>query len=147
MKNEFCTYEQALALKELGFDEPCFGRYLSSLIPSNFTEYHLETEFGMNESPKDWINSNFLDKACSAPLKQQVLRFFREKYDYHIVITNTNGLGKSKGFGYEISIQNSNDIIAEYGSIYVPNEPWLNTYEEAESACIDKLIEILKAKK
>ena len=81
-----------------------------------------------------------------APLKQQVLRLFREKYDYHIVITNTNGLGKSKGFGYEISIQNSNDIIAEYGSIYVPNEPWLNTYEEAESACIDKLIELVKNK-
>ena len=77
---------------------------------------------------------------------QQVLRFFREKYDYHIVITNTNGLGKSKGFGYEISIQNSNNIIAEYGSIYVPNEPWLNTYEEAENACIDKLIELVKNK-
>jgi len=25
MKNEFVPQEQALALKELGFDEPCFG--------------------------------------------------------------------------------------------------------------------------
>ena len=24
MENEFVTYEQAVALKELGFDEPCF---------------------------------------------------------------------------------------------------------------------------
>ena len=27
MKNEFVTYEIALELKELGFDEPCFKAY------------------------------------------------------------------------------------------------------------------------
>ena len=27
MEKEFTPYEQALALKELGFDEPCFGVY------------------------------------------------------------------------------------------------------------------------
>ena len=27
MNKEFITYEQALALKELGFDEPCFKGY------------------------------------------------------------------------------------------------------------------------
>ena len=27
MKEQFCTYEIALKLKELGFDEPCFGYY------------------------------------------------------------------------------------------------------------------------
>ena len=27
MENEFIPYEQALALKELGFDEPCIGYY------------------------------------------------------------------------------------------------------------------------
>jgi hypothetical protein len=26
MKNEFIPYEQSLELKELGFDEPCFGK-------------------------------------------------------------------------------------------------------------------------
>ena len=30
MKNEFIPYEQALALKELGFDELCFGGYYSN---------------------------------------------------------------------------------------------------------------------
>ncbi len=28
MNKEFIPYEQALALKELGFDEPCFGYYV-----------------------------------------------------------------------------------------------------------------------
>jgi hypothetical protein len=27
MNKEFVPYEQALALKELGFNEPCFGNY------------------------------------------------------------------------------------------------------------------------
>ena len=27
MDKEFIPYEQALALKELGFDEPCFATY------------------------------------------------------------------------------------------------------------------------
>jgi hypothetical protein len=27
MEKHFVTYNQALALKELGFDEPCFGAY------------------------------------------------------------------------------------------------------------------------
>ena len=30
MEKEFIPYEQALALKELGFDEPCFGYYYAS---------------------------------------------------------------------------------------------------------------------
>ena len=27
MEKEFVLYEQSLALKELGFDEPCFNRF------------------------------------------------------------------------------------------------------------------------
>jgi hypothetical protein len=27
MENEFVSYEHAIRLKELGFDEPCFGFY------------------------------------------------------------------------------------------------------------------------
>ena len=133
MTKEFVTYEQAVALRDIGFDYGCLAQY-------GDTEEGIGFEIWNDENYHMWENS------VGAPLKQQVLRFFREKYYYHIVITNTNGLGKSKGFGYEISIQDSNDVLADYGSIY-HNEPWLETYEEAESACIDKLIEILKAKK
>jgi hypothetical protein len=123
MNNEFIPYEQALALKELGFDEPCFGWFRSTLIPSNFTEYFLETEFDMNESPSDWVNSNFLEEACSAPLYQQAFRWFREKYNlreqygafpHHTIITN-----------YLIDGNNE---------------------ENAELECLKKLIEIVKNK-
>ena len=79
MTHLFVPYEQALELKELGFNETCFGWFRSTLIPSNFTEFFLETEFGMNESPSDWVNSNLLDKACSAPLYQQAFSFLLKR--------------------------------------------------------------------
>jgi len=127
MEKEFITYEQALELKGIGFNEPCFGWFRSTLIPSNFTEYFLETEFGMNESPSDWVNSNFLDKACSAPLYQQAFRWFREKYDLFFPIN------KDDAEQYYFTI-NKIDYCK-------------NNYEEAELECLKTLIEIVKKQK
>jgi len=132
MEKEFITYEQALALKELGFNEPCFGWFRSTLIPSNFTEYFLETEFGMNESPSDWVNSNFLDKTCSAPLYQQAFRWFREKYGLVIVIKPISDVKLE--LGYNLT---KNGLIMKA----------CTTYEEAELECLKKLIEIVKKQK
>lgn len=132
MNKEFIPYEQALALKELGFNEPCFGCYTSSLIPSNFTDYSLETEFGMNESPSDWVNSNFLGNACSAPLFQQAFRWFRETCDIIQTISRDGSLAKEGMWAYTIITD----------GIYF-NDGY-KTYEEAELACLQKLIEIVK---
>jgi len=137
MNEEFIPYEQALSLKELGFDEPCFGWYRSSLIPSNFTEYFLETEFGMNESPSDCVNSNFLDKACSSPLYQQAFRWFREK---HNLTANPSICSNGTWSAWVMSIP------------YNPEDGIMNdtdgfkTYDEAQLACLNKLIELIKKK-
>ena len=67
MEKEFIKYEQALALKELGFDEPCFGRYNpdNDLIVS-----HTET-----------YNTDFRKTLFTqAPTFSQAFRWFREKY-------------------------------------------------------------------
>jgi hypothetical protein len=130
MNKEFIPYEQALALKELGFNEPCFGWFRSTLIPSNFTEFFLETEFGMNESPSDWVNSNFLDKACSAPTFSQAFRWFREKYALDSYIRPNVVIDVPKTYQFNID-DNTDDI-------------WYGTYEEAELACLEKLIKIVE---
>ena len=135
MEKEFIPYEQALELKELGFNEPCFGWFRSTLIPSNFTEFFLETEFGMNESPSDWVNSNFLDEACSAPLYQQAFRWFREKYNLKSWIQEHT----TDTFIYEIRPHKLTDY--KEGEVYVYKIP-----EEAELHCLKKLIEIVKHK-
>lgn len=68
LEKEFIPYEQALALKELGFDEPCFGYFYTE-------DKFFETK----------IKNSELDEECSiaVPLYQQVFRWFREKY--HII--------------------------------------------------------------
>ena len=58
MNKEFVPYEQVLALKELGFDEPCFGYYDEG--------GNLYTE---------------MVEVLKAPLYQQAFRFFREKHN------------------------------------------------------------------
>ncbi len=101
LKKEFVPHEQSLALKELGFNEPCFGYYDEG--------GNLYTE---------------MVEVLKAPLYQQAFRFFREKYNLH----------------YPIQIQ---------GNLWFFEKWSLNgfkTYEEAELACLNKLIEIVKNK-
>jgi hypothetical protein len=133
MEKEFCSYEQALALKELGFDERC-------LIKSEHTKKCVE-----KERPGGCQLHNLhcgypdctIDKTITPiplPLKQQVFRWFREKYNIHgEVFVNDNGT-----FIYLIS------RLVPQGRVQSPMKGNFNTYEEAENACIDKLIEIAK---
>ena len=109
MNKEFIPYEQALALKELGFDEPCFGWYASdkSLIRDYVIKMHLK-----------------------APLYQQAFRWFREKYNLTSWVYNSD----VDKFFYTI-LQNGR-IIKAHDSVAI--------YEEAELACLIKLIEIVK---
>ena len=109
MEKEFIPYEQALILKELGFDEPCFGWYASdkSLIKDYVIKMHLK-----------------------APLYQQAFRWFREKYNLTSWVYNSD----VDKFFYTI-LQNGR-IIKAHDSVAI--------YEEAELACLIKLIEIVK---
>ena len=111
MEEHFVTYEQALALKELGFDEPCLGGWAK---------------------PGDWWWHPDSDITIDGPLKSQVFKWVRDEHKTQSLIQeyllNT--------YMYTIDDDISSDI-----SIV-----GFETYEEAESACIDKLIEIIKTK-
>ena len=114
LEKEFIPYEQALALKELGFDEPCFAFYFAGGI--RFKQY------------KDSQNKNsafYNDTVCSVPTYSQAFRWFREKYDLRSWIESFNKTN------YKAVILN------HYGSTF-------NSNEEAELECLIKLIEITK---
>lgn len=73
MNKEFIPYEQALELKELGFDEPCMAFY----EPNN-----IEVQIvGVNQRYNDPSLLTLTD--FCAPLYQQAFRWFREKYNMH----------------------------------------------------------------
>jgi hypothetical protein len=79
MNKEFIPYEESLVLKELGFDEPCYGYYGSHQV-----------YFWTVKTPGHYDNDN---NALPAPLYQQAFRWFREKYEYipHVFMNSTSG--------------------------------------------------------
>ena len=128
---DFILYPEALELKDLGFDEPCFGKWLSSL-QSNWKDYELILEMGMNEEFEDNRNVYLLEGACSAPTFQQAFRWFREK---HGLSGNIDCCDKLCEWNIKSSKLDK--------SIFSSN---IQSYEEAELECLQHLIKIVKNK-
>ena len=134
MKEEFVPYELAVKLKELGFDEPCIAFYLEKVL--TFHTHGIVPHFIFKKNSNLWYSS-------SAPLYQQAFRWFRENYNlFHEI--NVDKTTEPK-FAYTIIEYElaqffegfKEDVLAEY--LYYK-------YEEAELACLEKLIEIVEPK-
>ena len=134
MEKEFVPYEQALELKELGFDEPCLAQYRKYDVG----DATLDIGFSKNELISKFDN---LSLFCSAPLYQQAFRWFREKYKISGEISSDYYLeGKDNEWEYNIYQLGKED------DGYVGTIPIFKTPEDAELACLKKLIEIVKEK-
>jgi hypothetical protein len=130
MEKEFIKYEQALALKELGFDEPCFTFYPKEGKMGFDGKYHSIKEGYKNSTVNAiWIKRYKNDFECvTAPTFSQAFRWFREKHGLYSFVFKFDG-----GFGYETYKE----------GVTQTNESF-DTYDEAELACLKKLIEIVK---
>ena len=130
MNKEFIPYEQALALKELGFDEPCFGLYYGTSIKEE-PEFLLEFR-----SSQYYVDKGYVD-GILAPTFSQAFRWFREKY--HIIgEVKFKGGKTTKTAWYDYIIYSEIDWNDEN-----QNEQW-KKHEEAELECLKKLIKIVK---
>lgn len=135
MKKEFVSYEIALELKELGFDETCLFAYYGKSDISNFKESD-------HVLCGDRHNTSFQkDGRVSAPLHQHVFRWFREKYglDSYIMPLETK-----KVYDYYIWFSNKEgEKDLRRKEVKLPKLRMNNqyTYEEAENECLLKLIE------
>lgn len=141
MQNEFIPYEQALELKELGFNEHCFAHYCNgdlitktAILKSSTMLYYQQN----NINP----NNQYKHQNCTAPLYQQAFRWFRNKHGYLYHITyfdpykaQTPGNADYQGF-----------VLFPHAGIHKLPKMSYDTYGEAELACLNKLIEIIKNK-
>ena len=156
MKNEFVPYEQALALKELGFDGPCFKAYdIKGVLQKCTSDY--------------WdINSlNRINGATTSNLKvlaptfSQCFRWFRENYDlvheiswskykgglnfdydvFSLVLPTDDELGDEDDIASDKSME-TYDSLVDKGFRHKESD----SYEEAELACLLELINICKKK-
>ena len=125
MTKEFVSYEQAVALKELGFNEICMG-YFDVRLEHQIGNFNFTEIKGYHESV-----------AALSPLKQQVFRWFREKKLHNTfpsIIQTRNWASLYRILEWHPG----ND------STSISTSDYYDTYEEAEDACIDKLIELTK---
>jgi len=128
---DFTLYPEALELKQIGFDEPCFTFYQ--------VEYHENSPIMVDDNDQYRItgfrtckNSEIPSHYISCPTYSQAFRWFREK---HKLISGVRTYFNIDFF-YEIYVSVSHEITSDS----------YNTYEEAELECLKKLIEIVKEK-
>jgi hypothetical protein len=121
MEEKFVSYNQALRLKALGFDEPCFkckviGQEHLDYTPSDYDDFPEQKEVEV-----------------LIPTFSQAFRWFREKYGLFI---QPNRTIDSEGIWFYFSVSSKRTDVCECSF----------SYEEAELACLTKLIEIVETK-
>jgi|688.fasta_scaffold1262566_2 hypothetical protein len=126
MEKEFVPYELALKIKQIGYkkegvDEDCFA-------------FYDEEEYLFTVREQDDINEEWL----IAPTFSQAFRWFREKHGLFVApaaASYENGLYL---WFFEI-----NSTVLPFGTGLGTTDDF-KTYEEAETACLQKLIEIVE---
>ena len=129
MEREFVPQEIALELKELGFDEPCFG-------------YYSEKDFFI-DLPS---NIQYYTESIIAPTYSQAFRWFRENYNLRGFIGFRPNIKQFDCHVYDMSLSGK-EYVKQRTMEAFTKDPKVGTYEEAELECLKKLIEIIKEKK
>ena len=124
MKNEFITYEQAVKLKELGFDKECIAWYSDGKLQID----------GLGIKPNHYRAHH----GVLAPLYQQVFKWFMDRHKlYGIIIPTIN-------MYWTFKIMTVTQDMVEIPPYKEVDSIDYNLYESAELACLKKLIEIVK---
>jgi len=138
LDKEFVPYQESLELKELNFNESCFREFhfkklVNNSTGSEITNYELIELYGEED-------------VVAAPTFSQAFRWFREKYGLKHDIDDDN-----VGTKFYYRIKSYTNKFDNYDDIIKPmreEKDWakieFKTYEEAELACLRKLIEIVK---
>jgi hypothetical protein len=128
LEKDFVPYQESLELKELRFDEPCLAYY------DICDGYAKGYSFCYSN-----VGSQDLELGCLAPTFSQAFRWFREKHNIDGLLHKT-----AEGSYYfwitECEYENYNHYKYHNQIVY------FKTYEEAELACLTKLIDIVKEK-
>ena len=122
MEKEFVTYEIASELKQLGFDEPCFGWFTDSYLRIG----------GVIENKHVQGEGEIL-----APLFQQVFGWFEDNYSYFVDIKTDTTPNEILGFDYTIKSWKFPPMYFDF----------FKDKREGNIAVIKKMIEMVKKEK
>jgi hypothetical protein len=137
MKEQFVPLSIAEVLKQKGFNEPCMAYVYTGDTGNNVDRYIYgsSTPEGKIECD-DW---NKYDMSYSLPLWQQVIDWFRKKYNIIIEVQFLGGLTKETAqyiftvwVGEEYGIENDDST-----------QDWSNNYEEVRQKAIEHALTLI----
>ena len=124
MNKEFVPYQESLELKELGFDEPCFGYYGVE------NKLHIEVSSNLDSN---LTRRNFI----TAPTYSQAFRWLLKHHNLYGVIIATETMN------WTFKTMTVVESIVEVPPYKHVEANDYGTPEEAELSCLKKLIEIV----
>jgi len=132
--NFYVSLDQARALKELGFDEPCQYYYQKDYkyFGSNDDYMAISGSFFRDLKNENW---NSMPDLISAPTHEQVIEWFIGK---NLIGTLEYRKFDEKDPYYAYCITNKMTRVLDWSS----NTTRYNSYREAREALINKLIEL-----
>lgn len=136
MNKEFSPFPEAFELKQLGFDEPCFGYY--DLDGLQISRHHWYPENKNSSFPLPDTTNN---PKISAPTFAQAFRWFRDKHNIDSWVQPF--VMQSEIGRIYLPDETYSYYIFKDGE-FVSNEADFNEPEEAELDCLRKLIAIVK---
>lgn len=119
LEKDFVPKDRSLRLKALGFDKPCFRGWDTDGV----IWYHPDSDIVLDN-----------------PTFSQAFRWFRENHILYSHVRESYSFDNTLEFVSQI-----NDSYVNHGIVDKPINRF-ETYEEAELACLDKLIEIIESK-
>lgn len=127
---EFVPYTQAVEMRDLGFNEPCWrvGNPNGHIIWKWF-EVDSET---VTVDAQQVLNTKYGPDWVEIPTHQQCFNWFRKQYGLHSDIISQQ---RPNNFTYAFKVIGTEIFFDGY-----------DTYEAAELACLKTLIEIAKTK-
>ena len=130
MEKEFVPYELAVKLKTLGYDGTCFGVYIAGHLMITYDSIYNSTDIPV----------------VKAPTFSQAFRWFRENHNLRGFIGFRPNIKQFDCHIYDMSLSGK-EYVKQRTMEEFNKDPKVGTYEEAELACLEKIIEIVKNKK
>lgn len=145
MKEQLVTFDEAVALRELGFDEPCFGFKIKNQIKSSIQVGITNSKLKKKAEKFRRTYKGILNEEVACPTYGQAFDWFIEVWDINPILF-------SDGFiwTFDLRWKDKTELLA-YPFVQFPklesSRIICGTHKKAKQACLEKLIEICKTEK
>ena len=143
---DYVSFEIAKLLKEKGFDEKC--RYVYSNVGGKISsENFMEGESFVDNSDielvakyNEWITSTQGDYAFLCPTLQMAMKWLREEYNLHFLLSPYNRDSNPLVVYYNIDIVKPPEFVESFYSNIGKDQSYEEACEDAIKYCLENLI-------